>query len=131
MSYTCPMRSCLLASVLVLALGAQAAAAEPTTVIAKLESGPRHIIACGYMAFIGVYVYEIETSESGPPLAGRVVVDILCPDFLSGTVKLGPGERHRLVLGPARKDYAGATAPASPAPALPRFEALKVLPVGK
>jgi len=99
----------------------------PRVVRARLVSGPKHIIACGVIAFIGVYVYEVERVEEGPPLAGRIVVDVLCPDMVgSGKAKLAPGQVHRLRLGPAKREYARATPPASPAPELPRFEAKAV-----
>jgi hypothetical protein len=102
--------------------GAAPASEGRRVVVARLVSGPRRVIPCGRVAFIGVYVYEVVEVREGAPLTGRVVVDVLCPDMQTH-VGLTPGATHVLTLGPARRGYAGATAPASPAPELPRFEA--------
>ena len=94
-------------------------------VIARLVDGERPIIACGVIAFIGVYVYEVESVESGPPRTGRIVVDVLCPDFYRShkpPIGFKLGARHRIELGPAKRTYAMATPPPSPDPKLPRFE---------
>jgi hypothetical protein len=102
--------------------------ARGTEVVGRLNEGTSSIIACGTIAFIGVYVYTVEKTLSGPPVGGEIVVDVLCPDFYVDKVKFAVGQRHRLVLGPAKKEYARATPPKSPRPDLPRFEATKVSP---
>jgi hypothetical protein len=94
-------------------------------VVARLVDGERPIVACGVLAYIGVYVYEIESVKSGPPLSGRITVDVLCPDFYLShkpPVRFTRGERHRIELGPVRRSYAQAAPPSSPDPKLPRFE---------
>jgi hypothetical protein len=93
------------------------------TVVARLVSGPSRFPACGIIAFVGVYVYDVEELVSGLPLSGRIVVDLLCPDFYTSQVGFRPGERHRLYLVPASPSYAGTHAPASPLVGAPRFEA--------
>jgi hypothetical protein len=94
------------------------------TVVATLVDGDGPIIACGVIAFIGVYVYEI---ESAGPVKSRIVVDVLCPDFyLAQGVRFARGERVELKLGPARRTYASATPRRSPLPGAPRFAARKV-----
>jgi hypothetical protein len=124
--------ACLCAPSVVLADATPPRAAAPSgaprTVIARLVEGEQPIIACGTIAFIGVYVYEIESVVSGPPLEGRVVVDVLCPDFYlaRGRLAFAHGERHVLQLARAHRTYAGATAPPSPRPALTRLQATKV-----
>ncbi len=102
----------------------------PSQVVARLVDGERPIVACGVIAFIGVYVYEIESVVSGPPRSGRLVVDVLCPDFYvhRGKVAFKVGERHLLLLARPHRTYAGATAPPSPDPLLPRFQATRVAP---
>jgi hypothetical protein len=100
----------------------------PRTVIATFVDGEGPIIACGVIAFIGVYVYEIESVETGEPISGKIVVDLLCPDFLQGKVKLKKGERHLLTLQSAKKSYAGASAPKPPQEDLPRYEAKSIKP---
>jgi hypothetical protein len=102
------------------------AATKGTTIVARLVDGERPIIACGIIAYIGVYVYEIESVETGEALSGRLVVDVLCPDFLLGKVKFKVGERHRIVLDKAKKTYAGATPMAPPQSGLPRFTFLSI-----
>jgi hypothetical protein len=100
----------------------------PSLVVARLVDGERRIIACGVIAFIGVYTYEIESVVSGPARSGRVVVDVLCPDFYlkRGKLEFKIGERHLLTLSRPHRTYAGATAPPSPDPLLPRAQATKV-----
>jgi hypothetical protein len=103
---------------------ADAAPRAGDTVVATLVDGDGPIIACGVHAFIGVYVYEI---ESAAPVKRRIVVDVLCPDFyFSHGVGFKRGERHQLKLGPAKRTYALATPRKSPLPGAPRFEAVKV-----
>lgn len=94
-------------------------ALKPGEVIARMISAPGPIIACGYIAFIGVYEYEILYAGPGAP-TGRVVVDLLCPDFAHG-VAFKAGAIHRFTLSPPQRTYAGAVPPKSPRPALPRF----------
>lgn len=98
------------------------------TVIARFVKGSPDFFACGVMAFVGVYVYELESTDTKEPLSGQIVVDVLCPDFYVPfyKLKLSPGERHKLSLGPAKRAYAGSIAPASLEPSLPRFEAKKM-----
>jgi hypothetical protein len=98
------------------------------TVIATFVDGERPIIPCGRMAFIGVYVYEIESIEKGGPLSEKIIVDVLCPDFVLEKVKFKKGERHLLTLESAKKSYAGAIAPKSPREGLPRYEATSIKP---
>ena len=98
-------------------------------VVARLAGGERPIIACGTIAFIGVYVYQIESVESGPPRSGHIVVDVLCPDFYQSRkppIRFRTGDRHRIELGPAKRTYAMATPPPAPDPKLPRFEGVKI-----
>jgi hypothetical protein len=45
-------------------------------VIARLVDGERPIIACGVIAFIGVYVYEVESVESGPPRTAEATLAV-------------------------------------------------------
>jgi hypothetical protein len=102
----------------------------PRTVVARLVSEKQGFIACGVIAFIGVYVYEIESVKKGPPLRGRIVVDVLCPDFYYAPHKLefNQGERHLIELKPPKREYAGTTAPPSPQASLPRFHGTKLSP---
>jgi hypothetical protein len=104
------------------------AATKGTIIIARLVDGERPIVACGIIAYIGVYVYEIESVETGEALSGRLVVDVLCPDFLLGKVKFKVGERHRIILDTAKKTYAGATPPKPPQSGLPRFSQQGITP---
>jgi hypothetical protein len=100
----------------------------PRKVIATFIDGEKPIIACGVIAYIGVYVYEIDSVEKGDPLSGKIVVDVLCPDFALGKVKFKKGEKHRLELEGAKKSYAGAIAPKPPQEGLPRYSAKSVNP---
>ena len=100
----------------------------PRTVIATFVEGGGPVGACGVFAFIGVYVYEVESVEKGEPLSGEIVVDWLCPDFLAGKVKLKKGERHLLTLESPKKTYARAIAPKPPREGLPRYEATSIKP---
>jgi hypothetical protein len=102
---------------------------ERRVVRARFVAGDRAITACGVVAFIGVYVYEVVEVVDGPPLEGRFVADVLCPDFaVTRGLRFVPGQIHQLTLGPAKRSYAMATPPASPAPELPRFEATDLQP---
>jgi hypothetical protein len=100
----------------------------PRTVIATFVDGEGAIIPCGRMAFIGVYMYEIESIEKGGPLSEKIIVDVLCPDFVLEKVKFKKGERHLLTLESAKKSYAGAIAPKPPREGLPRYEATSIKP---
>ncbi len=88
------------------------------TVVARYVSGYRQLPACGVFAFVGVYVFEIVRVEAGPPLSGRFIVDVLCPNRLH----LKPGQVWHMQLRRARRSYAGTLAPAPPAEQAPRFE---------
>ena len=98
------------------------------TVIATLIDGERPIIPCGRMAFIGVYLYEIEAVKEGEPISGEIVVDVLCPDFYLEKITFKKGQRHLLTLEGAQKTYAGAVAPKPPREGLLRYSAKSIKP---
>jgi hypothetical protein len=95
-------------------------------VVARLVRGTQGFFACGVLAFVGVYVYQVVSVKQGPPLAGEIVVDVLCPDFYGNADTFQAGRLHRLTLGPAQSEYALTEAPPSPAETAPRFEAIRV-----
>ena len=100
---------------------------SPRTIIATFIEGQDPHIACGYLAVIGSFVYEVESVEKGPPLSGKITVEVLCPNDGKG-VKFSSGERHRLNIEVAKKTYAQASPPKSPQPGLPRFEGVSLAP---
>jgi hypothetical protein len=101
---------------------------SPRTIIATFIEGKDPHIACGYLAIIGSFVYEVESVEKGPPLSGKITVEVPCPNDRR-SVTFSPGERHRLNLEVAKKTYAQASPPKSLQPGLPRFEGVSVAPV--
>ena len=101
---------------------------SPRTVVATFVEGDYVRAGCGIFAFVGTFVYQVEVVEAGPPLTGKINVEVLCPGDLRG-VNFAPGARHRLTLGVAKKTYAQSPPPKSPQPSLPRFHGVSVVPV--
>jgi hypothetical protein len=102
----------------------------PRTVIGRLVGGDEvDWPGCGTFAWVGVYVYEVVGVVAGPPMGGRIVVDVLCPgDMARGAgFRFARGELHQITLGPARLDYASTRPRPSPEPDALRFEAVRIV----